>query len=229
MGTEKFLYTRRPDDTGWLMVRLADSGQPAYLCEYTQVLPLREADGRVFFKILGGNSAHVGKVASLAKKNASLYLSDVGPGGPAAVQVKYDGAPAEENSPFKGRLKQQWATVTFGGQHAQVTLNSVWDATYTPVPPGAHMIMAPDQSHANISTGGYRSATKGLRCTDVWFPIQLEGKTGNSGRYVHVGHLSEGCVTVHELTKWNALYDYLIACRLGGPDAKYVGNLIVSA
>jgi hypothetical protein len=89
------------------------------------------------------------------------------------------------------------------------------------------MIMAPDSSHGNISTAGYRNATSGLRCTDVWFPIELAGTAGNSSRYVHAGHLSEGCVTVHELTKWNALYDYLIASRVPGPGGKYVGNLMV--
>lgn len=37
--------------------------------------------------------------------------------------------------------------------------------------------MAPDYSHAHISTEGYRSAHPGqVNCTDVWFPIALEGR-----------------------------------------------------
>jgi hypothetical protein len=151
----------------------------------------------------------------------------LGPSGPAQMLVKYTGTPMPEVSRFQGYQNQQWARAEFNGDHAQVTLNSVWDSTFTPIPAGAHLIMAPEQSHANISTRGYRMATPGLRCTDVWFPIQLEGTPGNSSRYVHVGHLSEGCVTVHKLDKWNAVYDYLIGCRIPGPDGKFVGRLIV--
>ena len=222
-----FKYTRRADDSGWLAVMLSATKQLGFLCEYTKVEMLKEEGGRVFFTVSDGNSDHVGKEASLKKENAVRFLSDVPPGGPATLQVRYTGAPVEEVSPFKGRLKQQWAEASFNGVQAQVTLNSVWGTSFTPIPVGAHMIMAPDQSHANISTAGYRSATPGLRCTDVWFPIQLGGTTGNSGRYVHVGHLSEGCVTFHELAKWDAVYDYLIASRTAGSGGKYCGNLMV--
>jgi len=187
---------------------------------------VRELAGRVYFRVADGNSEHLGKEASLKKENADRFLSDTGPGGPASLRVHYVGTPTEEVSPFKGRLKQQFGIADFGRNHARVTLNSVWDRSYTPVPAGNHRIMAPDQSHANISTAGYRSATPGLRCTDVWFPIELEGQPGNSGRYVHAGHLSEGCVTVYELIKWNAIYDSLIASRIPGADGKFVGTLI---
>jgi hypothetical protein len=220
-------YTKRGDDTGWLRVRLSSPARDVFLCEYTKVEISREEGGRVFFLIAEGNTDHVGKEASLRKQNADIFLKDTAPGGPATMEVSYTGAPAEEVSRFKGRLKQQWAQATFNRAHAQVTLNSVWDGTYTPIPAGNHKIMAPDVSHANISTAGYRSATPGLRCTDVWFPIELSGSRGNSSRYIHVGHLSEGCVTVHELTAWNSVYDYLISHRLPGNNGKYVGNLTV--
>jgi len=162
-------YTRRPDDSGWLAVLLSMSRQLAYLCEYTRVETLREAAGRLFFRIADGNSDYVGKEGSLKKENADKFLSDIPPGGPATVQVRYAGLPVEEMSSFKGLLKQQWANADFSGNHSLVTLNSVWDQAYTPIPVGEHLIMAPDQSHGNISTAGYRSATPGLRCTDVWF------------------------------------------------------------
>jgi len=220
-------YTRRADDNGWLAVALSGSRQLGFLCEYTKVELIREVTGRIFFRIADGNSDHVGKEASLKKENADQFLSDGAPGAPAIVQVRYSGPAAEEVSPFKGRLKQQWAQAGFDGDHALITLNSVWGGQYTPIPEGTHRIMAPDTSHGNISTAGYRAATPGLRCTDVWFPIELAGTSGNSSRYVHAGHLSEGCVTVHELTKWNALYDYLIASRVPGSGGKYVGNLMV--
>lgn len=220
-------YTRRPDDTGWLAVLISSTHQRGALCEYTKVEIFAERAGRVFFKIRDGNGAYVGDEASLTKENADKYLVSAGPSGPATMTVRYLGAPSEEDSPFKGRLKQQWAEATFNGNRATVTLNSVWDGSYTPIPAGTHTIMAPDTSHGNISTAGYRQATPGLRCTDVWFPIQLSGTTGNSSRYVHAGHLSEGCVTFHELTKWDAVYDYLISSRDPGSNGKFVGRLIV--
>lgn len=227
-----FKYTRRADDSGWLGVLLSDTGKLGFLCEYTRVAIVRKGTmgkekDRLFFKISDGNSDFVGQEASLKQQNADKFLSDDGPGGPAVVRVKYVGSPTPEVSQFKGPLTQQWAKATFNGEHATVTLNSVWDQSFTPIPAGTHMIMAPDESHGNISTAGYRGATPGLRCTDVWFPIQLSGTSGNSGRYVHVGHLSEGCVTFHELIKWNAVYDYLISSRVPGVDGKFVGNLIV--
>jgi hypothetical protein len=220
-------YTRRPDDSGWLAILLSSNNQRASLCEYTKVEIRREQGGRVFFKVADGNSGYVGDEASLKKENADKYLVDGAPSAAATVMVRYLGTPTEEDSPFKGHLKQQWAEVSFNGNKAQVTLNSVWDGTYTPIPAGTHMIMAPDTSHGNISTAGYRQATPGLRCTDVWFPIQLAGTSGNSSRYIHAGHLSEGCVTFHELTKWNAVYDYLIASRVPNSNGTLVGNLIV--
>jgi hypothetical protein len=219
-------YTRRPDDSGWLGVLLRDTGLLGFLCEYTAVEITQEKADRTWFRIADGASEHVGKVASLRKANAAMFLVDQGPGGPASVRVKY-GARSKEVSPYKGELDQQWGLADFGKSHAEVTLNSEWTGGFTPLPPGNHRIMSPDQSHANVSTTGYRQAIPGLRCTDVWFPIQLEGKPGNSSRYIHAGHISDGCVTVHELTQWNAIYDYLIACRSPGTDGKFVGTLIV--
>ena len=49
----------------------------------------------------------------------------------------------------------------------------------------------------------------------------------NSSRYIHVGQLSEGCVTVYELEKWTALYEYLISHRVAGSLGRRIGRLIV--
>ncbi len=191
-------FTRRAEDSGWLSVRLTKTGQLTGLCEYTAVRVTHESGGRAYFVIADGNIA-VGQEASLTTANAAKYLSNTAPGGAASLVVKYNGSPADELSAFKRPLKQQWATLTFEGQSVTVTLNSVWDGKYTPIPPGTHSILAPDYSHAKIPTTGYASATPGMVGNDVWFPIGLNGSLHGSGRYVHVGHLSEGCVTVHEL------------------------------
>lgn len=117
---------------------------------------------------------------------------------------------------IRRRLLQQWADETFDGITARVTLNSIWNRDFTPIPPGTHAILAPDRSHGNISTAGYVSAAPGMHGNDVWFPIGLNGAATPSGRYIHVGHLSEGCITQHDLTQWSAIYDYLISSREPG-------------
>lgn len=221
-----FKYTRRADQSGWLTVKLSKTGILTSLCEYTQVDVLRSVNHRTYFKIMDGYVSP-GEEASLADANAALYLAATGPAGPASLSVVYRGAPAEEVSIFKGKLKQQWATLTFNAQTASVTLNSIWNGSYSPIPPGTHTILAPDYSHKLISTSGYVSATPGMIGNDVWFPIGLNGSMQNSSRYIHVGHLSEGCVTVHELGKWTAIYNYLISHRVPGSVGKKVGQLVV--
>ena len=172
---------------------------------------------------------YVGREASVSKEHAEQYLSDVGPQGPAMVNVRYVGAPSYEVSPFKGRLLQQWGELTVPGiVTAKITLNSFVNPRYTAIPPGTHTILAPDSSHArNASTAGYAAATPGMVGNDIWFPIGLNGSGINSTRYIHVGHLSEGCVTCHDLNKWTTLYSYLISHRVPGSMGKYVGQLVV--
>ena len=62
---------------------------------------------------------------------------------------------------------------------------------------------------------------------DVWFSIGLMGSTTDSSRYIHAGHLSEGCVTVHQLERWTALYGYLISRRVPGSNGKRIGTIEV--
>lgn len=221
-------YTRRADRSGWLTVKLSKTGLLASLCEYTQVEILRHDNLRTYFKIIDG-FVSPGQEASLTNTNASRYLVSTGPAGAASLSVAYQGKPAEEVSRFKGKLTQQWARLTFQHQTALVTLNSVWNGSYSPIPPGRHTILAPDYSHQAISTAGYVSATPGMVGNDVWFPIGLNGSMQNSSRYIHVGHLSEGCVTVHELGKWTDVYHYLISHRVPGSAGKKVGELVVTS
>jgi len=132
----------------------------------------------------------------------------LGPQGAATVEVKYLGPPQQEYSPVRQEnLLQQWATETFNGVTAKVTLNSVWDRSFSPIPAGTHSILAPDFSHGNISTIRYAHAVSGgMLGHDVWFPIGLNGAKVGSSRYIHVGQLSAGCVTQYELTKWTDIY-----------------------
>lgn len=220
-------FIRRAESSGWTLVRLSKSGGLTSLCEYTRVSGVHEKSGRTYFVIADGYVG-VGQEASLSTANAAKYLSAGGPSGAAFVKVVYDGPPKEEVSPYKGKLKQQWAKLSFDGQTVVVTLNSIWDRKFTPIPPGTHSILAPDYSHSENTTAGYAQDTVGMVGNDVWFPIGLFGSSENSSRYIHVGHLSDGCVTVHQLERWTALYQYLISRRVSHSGGKRVGSLVVS-
>jgi hypothetical protein len=234
----KIKYTRRaPDkdkglDPGWLRIhRVAIAPHNVFLCEYTRVELTKEEEGKVYFRVMDGYIA-VGQEAYLSKENAEKYLSDVGPQGAATVHVRYQGE-SSEHSAFKGAILQQWAELIVPGVvTAQVTLNSKNDfipKKYTPIPSGRHNILTPDNSHkANGDTSGYARATPGMVGNDIWFPIGLNGSSVNSSRYIHVGHLSEGCVTTHALMKWTALYNYLISHRVPGSMGKLIGYLLVT-
>lgn len=219
-------YTRRAEPSGWLSVRLVRGDDLVALCEYTKVQVLRESGGRTFFRIADG-AISVGSEASLKTENAAKYLVDQGPAGAATVVATYKGAPVDAYSRFKGTLKQQFANLAFDGKTATVTLNSVWDGRFTPIPAGTHAILAPDYSHQKISTAPYAAATPGMVGNDVWFPIGLNGTLQSSSRYVHVGNLSDGCVTMYQLERWTALYEYLISHRVPGSSGLRIGSLVV--
>lgn len=222
-------YVRLPENTdGWLLIKLSPSQKEASICEYTKVTMVKSEGGRTYFKVADGLSS-VGLVASLSDENARRLLLKTPPSAAIeTVKVKY-GSRKEENSPFKGPLLQQWGTLTVSGHAIEVTLNSVWTGQFSPIPPGVHRIMAPDYSHAKSSTLGYRNTYPGkIKANDAWFPIELAGTKGNSTRYVHIGHLSEGCVTVHQIERWNVVYNFLISHRLPNTDGKYVALLEVT-
>lgn len=138
---------------------------------------------------------------------------------------------------------QLLATLTFNGQSANITLDSDVDYRETnplspyydqvrhskPLPKGTYKILTPEAPKDRSMTAFYADpqypgAFPGLKYHTVWFAIEYE-PTQNSN-FVHVGNISEGCVTVHELAKWNALYAYLIANRVD-KDGKYVGTITV--
>lgn len=70
-------------------------------------------------------------------------------------------------------------------------------------------------------TGFYRRVASSLKYDQVLFPIRY----GNNSRYIHVGNLSEGCVTVLDLARWADVHEALSSHRT--PDGKAVGKLIV--
>ena len=222
-----------------LTVKIEPSGTAAYLPEFVKVVISKETD-RTFFLIREGR--YKGQTASLSKENAPKCLVDVKRGAGAKLIAKMGAGYQVLYSKPKGETnKQLISTLTFNGMSATITLDS--DVDYRednvaspffgqmrhskPLPKGQYRIMAPESAKAKKFTFFYRDHPGGnpdLKYDTVWFPIEYAA-TSNSN-FVHVGNLSEGCVTMYELGKWNALYLYLISNRLDA-EGKYVGTISI--
>jgi hypothetical protein len=239
-ATAKTLYTKSVDETGWLAVQLEPSGERVTVCEFTKVSVIKE-DSRVHFLILEGR--YKKRTASVSKENKSRCLADVKRGSGAKLTAKIQGR-TETSSPARrdGRVfNQLFATLSFDGKAARVTLDSDVDFLETnpmsplngqwthskPLPKGTYKILAPEAAKEARYTafyvtnpGGY----PGLRYHTVWFPVEYSGNYNSS--FVHVGNVSEGCVTTYQLEMWNPLYLYLISNRMDS-DGKYVGTITI--
>lgn len=211
----------KTDDSGWVLAK-PSTGSNISLCAYTKTSFVREKDERTYFTINDGT--HKNKIVSMQSSNYKNYLSNKAGDTPknsgAVLTVTYGKRMQVYSQARRQTLDQQLATLRYGSKTAQVTLNSVWDQGFTPIPVGEYKIQIPDTPHDADMTNFYRNVEKNLRCDQVWFPIEY----GNNSRYVHVGNLSDGCVTVMDLGKWNEIYQYLIEQRTS---EKHVGKLIV--
>lgn len=222
----KIVYVNKVPASGWLSVALKSSGVWVPLLEYTRLQITDISHNRVYFKILDGGQKN--KIASLGENNAKEYLGSNAPKQAGAqVIVKY-GAIDEVYSRARGeKYKQQTGTLIVDGISALVTLNTDLGAVtieggFTPIPPGIYKILVPPNPHDKNMTEFYRTQVEpSLRSDQVWFPIEF----GDNSRFIHLGNISEGCVTVMDLNKWNAIYKALISHRT--PDGRYVGKLTV--
>ncbi len=235
----KTRYTKAIDSTGWLHVKLEPSGVAGFLPEFVKVQISKETD-RTFFLIREGR--YKGQMASLKKENAAKCLVDVKRGtGAKLVATMGKTYQTLYSKPKRDTNKQLISTLAFDGKTATVSLDSDVPFRETnkasphfnqilqskPLPKGVYKILAPESAKDSLMTGFYRTGDGGnpdLKYDTVWFAIEY-AKTYNSN-FVHVGNLSEGCVTVYELGKWNALYHYLISNRLDA-EGKYVGSITI--
>ena len=235
----KTRYTKAADSTGWLHVKLEPSGTAGFLPEFVKVQISKETD-RTYFLIREGR--YKGQMASLKKENATKCLVDVKRGAGAKLVAKMGSGYQELFSKPKNQTnKQLISTLTFDGKSATITLDSnvkfretnkaspLFDQILQskPLPKGVYKILAPESAKAANFTDFYRTRPGGepdLKYDTVWFAIEYAA-THNSN-FVHVGNLSEGCVTMYELGKWNALYAYLISNRLDA-EGKYVGKITI--
>jgi len=235
----KIRYTMSIDSTGWLRVKLEPSGESGYVCEFVKVTIAEEGE-RTLFLILEGTNK--GRVASLSKDNAAKCLVTATRESGAKLVAKTIGRKVLVSKPRGGESNNQLiAMLSFDGKRATISLDSDIDFRESnraspnfgkishskPLPKGVYRILAPQNPKSDKYTGFYVTAPGGhpdLKYHTVWFPIEY-APTLNSN-FVHVGNLSEGCVTIYELSMWNALYAYLIKNRLD-QEGKYVGTVTI--
>lgn len=236
-ATVETRYTRAPFRDRWLLVRRERTGEKVSICEYTKVTMIKATGGRTYFRIADGHSDYVGETVSLSDDNVDSCLSKQPPNTLAqTLKVRYGKRSVALSEPRNNQaLDQQWGTLAIPGvsNAITVTLNSVWNGSFTPIPVGTHRIMAPDAPHDASYTNFYvdYAKTKGLGdivADQVWFPLELAGSRGNSSRYIHIGNLSEGCVTAYALDRWNDVYSFLISHRLPNEQGKYVAMIEVA-
>lgn len=229
-------YTKSPDMSGWLKIQLEPGGF-AFLPEFVKVSVVKE-DKRTHFVILEGQ--YKGKTASLKSENAATCLVSGSRGAGAKLVAKTIGRQRLFSKPRNDTQNQLVATLFYNGRSAMITLDS--DVKFResapgpdfgkikqsrPLPKGTYRILTPESAHGAEMTSFYVTYPGGnpdLKYHTVWFPIEY-ATTGNSN-FVHVGNLSEGCVTIYDLTKWNDVYRYLISNR-SDKEGKYVGAVTI--
>jgi hypothetical protein len=215
-------YVVAPGD-GWLSVQKED-GKLQGLCANTEVEVYKRAKGRTHLKVLEGASK--GLLGNLGDENARRYLTKSRPVQGAAMLTL---SSQRLVSPWHSKAKKQdfeqhLAVMTYGRRSVTVTLNTSYPkqkSPYTSIPNGEYNLRVPDFPHAEDYTSEYRRVAPTLKYDRVWFPVEYD----NNSRYVHVGNVSHGCVTVVELERWAEVYEYLIKHRL--PGGQYVGKLVV--
>lgn len=223
-------YVNKVGSDGWISVKIEKTGSIKSVCKFTKftLLDVNDSYDRVTFKIEDG--AFKGQTASMRIKGGiDTYLGDTAPTkSTAKVTVKYGTRDKKWYSKPRGEyLDQQLATLTADGVTVTVTLNSDWDprAGRTPIPKGTYEILVPDYPHNQGMTAFYTHNDKPVANNSVWFPIHPKADE----RYIHIGHLSHGCVTIIGYDKYPAIHDYLIKHRaIGKNGQEIVGYLEVS-
>ncbi len=218
------LYVNKVDIHGWLRI-LTQANKDAFLPEYTKVQITETKNMRVYFKVLDG--INQGMLASLKDVNAKEYLGHKTPVQTGVIiTVKYGEVKKIKSIAKNETFMQQTASLSVAGISAQVTLLTKVipeDNRYTPLPVGMYNVGLPTPTHDSNMTSPYRRLIQhDLRADQIWFPIEY----GNNSRFIHLGNVSEGCVTVMSLDKWNAIYQAIISHRV--PNKNHVGKIIIS-
>jgi hypothetical protein len=216
-------YVNKVANDGWLQVRQERSNALLPLAKYTRLERRESRLGRTSFIVMDGPNK--GQAVNLSDAHAAEFVGSRAPmPSPAQITVTYGSFVRNWISVARRgqALDQQMARLEVAGIRVAVTMNSVWNGRYTPLPAGTYTVLVPDAPHDRQMTGFYRSVAPGLKFDQVWFPI----RHADNSRFVHVGNLSEGCVTVLDIERWADIHEALISRR--SPDGTSVARLLVT-
>jgi hypothetical protein len=160
-------YVSKVGTDAWLAVKL-DAGEIVSLPYGLQVDVTGLEKGRDHFKILEG--PYKGRAASVARDGATSYLVE---------NIHHESAAALR---FDRAKQELWVN----GRGPYSAFSGHFDK-WTQVPTGKHVIQIPDAPHSATREAYYRYT----RYHKTWFRVGTSGD-----RYLHVGEISEGCVTV---------------------------------
>ena len=221
VATGPLRYVNEIASDGWLQARSEVSHTLIPLAKYTAVrIDDAQAD-RTTFTVMDGPQA--GKRLSLTTSNAKRYLGTTAPAqSPAKLEVTYGAYVPKWHSVARSQdLDQQMATLKIDAISVQVTMNTNWGGSFYPLPPGEYDVLVPDGPHSADMTHYYRKTYKDLVYDQVWFPIKYK----DNSRFVHIGNVSDGCVTVLDMNQWAAIHEAIISHR--SLDGSSVARLIV--
>ena len=179
-------YVSKVGKDAWLRVKL-DVGGEISLPQYLKVNLIETKQSRDFFEILEG--AYKGKRASVSRLGSGSYLIP-GTGPLPGGQIKLD-------------LDKQ--ELWFDDQGPFSAFSGAFNA-YTRVEKGRHKLAIPDAPHS-LTRPAYYDFTDYHK---TWFRL---GVSTQGSRYLHVGEISEGCVTVRAF-----IFDPAQALRKGFED-----------
>ena len=226
IGVAMTAYVNKVGQDGYVAALIDGKGdEKCGLYMYTKLtlLGINNDGDRVRFRAEDGDWK--GRMGSMKIKDGADTFLDVTPPDNIipTIKVKYGKFVSDWYSiPRDERLDQQFATLTVGNISVQVTLNSDWapERGRTPLPIGTYEIAAPDGFHPPENTDFYTVNGEPVKDYKIWFPILPL----SSERYIHVGHVSHGCISIIDYEKYPQIHDYLVKHRGKGKN----GDTIVA-
>ena len=223
-------YVNKVGQDGWVTIKVGEKNKSIYKYTKLTLTELDKTGKRVIFTIEEG--AFKGQKGSMIIDNGALtYLSDTAPiiNEAAKITLKYGKREKDWKSNIRTNLNtkmpliidQQLAILTIKDDlSVVVTLNSEWNSGRKPLKKGTYEIGLPDFPHSQEYTQAYKVGGKLnqngtlvggniVKYHTVWFPIYPLSEQ----RYIHIGHISHGCVTIIDYHKYPEIHEFLIQHR----------------
>ncbi|MBI0096550.1 MULTISPECIES: hypothetical protein [Gilliamella] len=228
IGVTMTAYVNKVGQDGYVTILIDGRGEKKHgLYMYTKLtlLGINNNGDRVRLRVEDGEWK--GLMGSMMiKGGADTYLDLTPPDNKIpTIKLKYGKFVSGWYSiPRDQKLDQQFATLTVGNISVQVTLNSDWTpgSGRTPLPVGTYEIATPDGGHPPEQTNFYTVGGVPVKNYKIWFPILPK----SSERFIHIGHLSHGCISIIDYDKYPQIHDYLIKHRGKGKNGDTIVALL---